>query len=75
MPRYNIQCNECGHTFDILTTKRYSEEDIKKEIECVKCNSKNCGKLYGKPAGIIYKSDGFYNTDKHNSTQTKEKKD
>jgi predicted nucleic acid-binding Zn ribbon protein len=66
MPRYNIKCEECGYTFDILTTKTYSDEDIKKEIECSKCNLKNCKKVYGKPAGIIYKSDGFYNTDINN---------
>jgi len=76
MPRYVIQCNECNYEFDKVTRKHYSSEEIEEMVECPKCGSKNCRRIYKRVSGVVYKAGGFFNTDnKTNNNEEKDKKD
>lgn len=68
MPKYDFQCNECGHEFEKLTTLQKI-----KNVKCLKCDSKQVQKLLSAPA-IILKGGGFYKTDSRSkSVKTKNK--
>jgi len=61
MPTYTYKCSKCGHTFDIM--KLISKYD---EVEkCSKCKIIATRQI-GKGAGVIFKGDGFYQTDYKN---------
>lgn len=57
MPTYQYECEECGHTFEVLhsMTKRLKE--------CPECKKEALVRLIGGGSGIIFKGTGFYATD------------
>jgi len=57
MPTYEYECLKCGHRFDAF--QRISEDPLKKCPEC-KGRIRRC---IGSGAGIIFKGQGFYETD------------
>ncbi len=61
MPTYRYVCEKCGRTFDILKLMSKCEE----EENCNNCNIP-AKRQIGKGAGIIFKGDGFYQTDYKN---------
>ena len=58
MPTYEYQCDACGHRFDELQS--FSEPTLKK---CPACKKKKLQRLIGTGAAILFKGDGFYQTD------------
>ena len=61
MPTYRYKCERCGKTFDIrkLITKSAEEE------KCHECDIVAIRQI-GAGSGIIFKGDGFYQTDYKN---------
>ena len=57
MPNYEYECERCGYQFTVF--QNMSDEPLKK---CPKCNGK-VHRLIGTGAGIIFKGNGFYETD------------
>jgi putative FmdB family regulatory protein len=59
MPRYDYECQTCGHRFEVIQ----SMNDPKLE-ECPQttCDGK-VKRLLGTGAGLIFKGSGFYQTD------------
>jgi len=59
MPRYDYECQTCGHRFEVVQ----SMNDPKLE----NCPETGCGgkvkRLLGTGAGLIFKGSGFYQTD------------
>jgi putative FmdB family regulatory protein len=58
MPTYDYQCNACGHTFDELQS--FSEPPLTK---CPECKKNKLERLFGGGGAIIFKGNGFYETD------------
>jgi putative FmdB family regulatory protein len=58
MPTYEYQCEACNHRFDELQS--FSEPPLKK---CPKCKKKKLQRLIGTGAAILFKGQGFYQTD------------
>lgn len=57
MPTYEYKCEKCGHSFEQFQSM--TEKPIKR---CPKCRGKVV-RLIGTGAGIIFKGNGFYQTD------------
>jgi putative FmdB family regulatory protein len=58
MPTYEYECQNCGHTFDVL--QRITEDPL---TDCPKCKMPQLKRLIGAGIGIIFKGSGFYTTD------------
>src|SRR3954469_14448930 len=58
MPTYDYRCNACGHTFDELQS--FSEPPLTK---CPECKKNKLERLFGGGGAIIFKGNGFYETD------------
>ena len=56
MPRYDYECTECGHTFELKQSF-----DSAPEGTCPNCSGYSKRKFHAVP--IIYKGSGFYTTD------------
>ncbi len=70
MPTYNYECDACGHSFEHLQSML--DKKLKK---CPKCKKMKLHRLIGSGAGIIFKGNGFYETDyKKKSSSTSPKK-
>ncbi len=70
MPTYEYECQKCGHRFDVfqsMNDKRLS-----------KCPEEKCGgklrRLIGAGAGVIFKGQGFYETDYRSESYKKDAK-
>ncbi|MCM8790674.1 MAG: zinc ribbon domain-containing protein [Candidatus Omnitrophica bacterium] len=57
MPTYEYQCDGCGYSFEKF--QKMNDEPLK---ECPKCGA-NVHRLIGTGGGIIFKGNGFYQTD------------
>ena len=68
MPTYAYKCQKCNHYFE--TFQKITDEPIKK---CPNCFGK-LQKVYF-PAGIIFKGEGFYITDKRKEEEKRKSKD
>lgn len=72
MPTYEYLCDNCGHKFEKF--QMMSASLLKKCPECAKMKLK---RLIGTGAGIIFKGNGFYETDyrseNYKKSQTSEK--
>lgn len=58
MPTYQYECQNCKHKFDYFQ----SMKDIKL-TKCPKCNKESLKRLIGSGCGVIFKGNGFYETD------------
>ena len=74
MPRYDYECVNCGHAFELRQSFDADPEGV-----CPRCTGISKRKFHAVP--IIYKGSGFYTTDyknashKDTSTEKKEEKD
>jgi putative FmdB family regulatory protein len=66
MPTYDYRCTACGHSFDELQS--FSEPPLTK---CPKCKKKKLERLFGGGGAIIFKGNGFYETDYRRAGETK----
>ena len=63
MPTYEYQCTQCGRTFELF------QQITEKPKRTVDAKLKNCrcdapvARLIGAGAGILFKGEGFYETD------------
>jgi len=57
MPTYDYRCESCGHEFERFQSM--TEKPLKK---CPECDGA-VKRLIGSGAGIIFKGNGFYQTD------------
>jgi putative FmdB family regulatory protein len=58
MPTYEYICTECDHEFELFQS--FSDKPIKK---CPECNKNKVVKSISGGAGVVFKGDGFYETD------------
>jgi putative FmdB family regulatory protein len=58
MPTYQYQCEACDHSFEILQSMM--DKKLKK---CPDCGKSKLNRLIGSGSGIIFKGNGFYETD------------
>jgi len=58
MPTYQYECGHCGHAFEILQSML--DKKLKK---CPECRKPKLHRLIGTGAGVIFKGNGFYETD------------
>ena len=66
MPTYDYRCTACGHSFDELQS--FSEPPLTK---CPKCKKKKLERLFGGGGAIIFKGNGFYETDYRRAGESK----
>ncbi len=59
MPRYDYECEKCGHLFEVFQSMN--------DPKLTDCPQPGCGgkvkRLLGTGAGVIFKGSGFYQTD------------
>ena len=58
MPTYAYACRACGHEFEAL--QEFSAKPLRK---CPECSKLKLERLISGGGGIIFKGDGFYETD------------
>lgn len=58
MPTYDYRCNECGHEFELFQSM---SDSVKRK--CPQCGKLKLERLIGTGAAVIFKGDGFYQTD------------
>lgn len=58
MPTYEYECSACGHSFEELQTMTDA-----KLVKCPQCGKKKLARLIGSGSGMIFKGQGFYETD------------
>ncbi len=71
MPTYEYRCNECGYQFE-----KFQSIKAAHLTECPKCGGK-IQQLISSGAGIVFKGNGFYETDykRNNNTCCSDKKE
>ena len=58
MPTYEYICEECGHEFE-----RFQNITARAFQKCPECGEKGLKRLIGIGSGVIFKGNGFYQTD------------
>ncbi len=58
MPTYDYRCNACAHEFELFQSM---SDKVKKK--CPACGKLALERLIGTGAAVIFKGDGFYQTD------------
>ena len=58
MPTYDYLCSNCGHKFE-----NFQPITARPLRKCPKCSKMRLQRLIGSGAGIIFKGNGFYQTD------------
>jgi putative FmdB family regulatory protein len=58
MPTYDYECNACGHVFE-----KFQSITAPAVRKCPKCGKLKVRRLIGTGAGVIFKGDGFHQTD------------
>ena len=58
MPTYDYECNACGHVFE-----KFQSITAPAVRKCPKCGKLKVRRLIGAGAGVIFKGNGFYQTD------------
>jgi len=61
MPTYQYECENCNHSLEIFQSML--DDKITK---CPECGKKKLTRLIGTGSGIIFKGNGFYETDYKN---------
>jgi putative FmdB family regulatory protein len=64
MPSYDYRCENCHITFLVTASYESTLTQLEEEIACPDCGSYNVKKLVNKGVGVIFKGEGFYNTDR-----------
>ena len=68
MPTYEYLCDECGHEFE-----EFQSITAKALRKCPQCKKLKLKRLIGTGAGIIFKGNGFYETDYRSDSYKKGK--
>ena len=63
MPTYEYECKSCHHEFDVF--QNMSDDVLKR---CPECKKDSLFRKIGTGAGIIFKGQGFYETDYRSSS-------
>ena len=58
MPTYAYECEACGHGFEV-----FQSMTARAKRKCPECGANKLQRLIGKGAAILFKGDGFYETD------------
>ena len=58
MPTYDYECDACGHEFELFQ----GINDAHKK-KCPECKKLKLRRLFGTGAAVVFKGDGFYQTD------------
>jgi putative FmdB family regulatory protein len=58
MPTYSYECENCGHEFE-----QFQYITAKSLRKCPRCGKLKLRRLIGTGAGVIFKGNGFYETD------------
>lgn len=58
MPTYAYECEACGHGFEV-----FQSMTARSKRKCPECGKNKLQRLIGKGAAILFKGDGFYETD------------
>lgn len=65
MPTYEYKCENCEHFFE-----QFQSITAKSLKKCPECGKMKLNRLIGTGAGIIFKGDGFYQTDYRDKSYT-----
>ena len=68
MPTYEYLCDACGHKFE-----EFQSITAKALRKCPQCSKLKLKRLIGTGAGIIFKGNGFYETDYRSESYKKGK--
>ena len=68
MPTYEYLCDACGHEFE-----EFQSITAKALRKCPQCKKSKLKRLIGTGAGIIFKGNGFYETDYRSDSYKKGK--
>lgn len=63
MPTYDYQCDACGHAFEA-----YQSITAPPLRVCPECKSRRLRRLLGTGAALLFKGNGFYQTDYRSSS-------
>lgn len=58
VPTYDYVCDGCGHAFELFQSMT---DRVRRK--CPKCGKPSLKRLIGSGAGVIFKGQGFYQTD------------
>jgi putative FmdB family regulatory protein len=58
MPTYDYECKACGHSFE-----KFQSIKAPAIRKCPRCGKLKVRRLLGTGAGVIFKGNGFYQTD------------
>lgn len=58
MPTYEYECRNCNHEFEL-----FQQMTAPVKRKCPKCGKMTLRRLVGTGAGILFKGNGFYETD------------
>jgi len=58
MPTYEYECEACGHSFEEF--QQISDKTLR---TCPECGKRKLHRLIGAGAAVIFKGNGFYQTD------------
>jgi len=69
VPTYDYICENCGDRFE-----RFQSITAKMLLKCPKCGKRKLKRLIGLGSGIIFKGNGFYQTDYRSDEYKKARK-
>lgn len=69
MPTYKYKCENCGYEFEKFQS--ITSSSLRK---CPSCNKPGLKRLIGSGAGVIFKGNGFYQTDYRSESYKKAEK-
>jgi len=65
MPTYEYRCTGCGHQFE-----EFQSMTADPLVKCPSCGNNTLKRMLGGGAGMIFKGQGFYQTDYKNSSSS-----
>ena len=70
MPTYDYRCNSCGNIWEV-----FQSMTDKKITTCPKCQKETAERLISGGGGVIFRGDGFYETDYKRKKEEPKKKE
>lgn len=67
MPTYDYECQTCGHKFE-----KFQSITAAPVRKCPACGKRKVKRLPGAGAGVIFRGEGFYQTDYRSSSYKKQ---